>query len=242
MSRKNLRDVAVVSKVVHLFDRDRRLVKKIAEGPGLSVLIPIVNQIEEAIPAEPKRPIRLKIPGSLDALIRSVVGPTGRKTAKTYIQVLLAAARRYRDAHEIPEDWEEPDGAAHGEAERKRRQQEDIDLNRRAIVVRLTQDDRELLRNLGRGRKEFITRHAALCELEDVVNEMQRRGEFEQIRQQLRPSRLSIPAELDTAVTEKIGETRTYVAVLLAAAREYRRQTDDVTITDSRHHDDDVTK
>ena len=229
MREKTLRNMSVVSKVVHLFESDRRFLQEIADGPGLEVLTSLVKHIEEAGPAESKRPIRLKIPGPLDVAIRQVAGEGGKKTKRTYTKVLLAAARRYREDHQFPADWTEPDAVAYGKVERERRQQEDIDMRRKAIVVRLDQEDRELLRNLGRGHKESFTRHAALWELVDVVKEMQRTGEFDQIRQQRRPVRLPIPADLDAAVTEKIGENRTYVTVLLAAALEYRRQSDDLT-------------
>ena len=219
-----------IFKVAKVFSEDRDLLRAIAAGPGLSALVPIVSALVLPDSGDPKRAIRLKLPPNLREVIHDAIGEGERKTGNKFAAVLIQAARRYREMHPLPKDWTEPDQADYGKAERERRKNEADDLERKPIVLRLDENDRELLQNLGRGRREFITRHGALSELVEIVREMHKEGEFDQISQRRRRSvHIAVPADLDAAIREKIGETRTYLTTLLAAAREYRRQTDDVT-------------
>ena len=90
------------------------------------------------------------------------------------------------------------------------------------MTLRLLDQDRELILNLAKGRESTPDRHAALCALLPFVQKLS----LPDIRQQERSAlRVGIPAELEEAIKEVAERTgQPFVAVLLAAAREYRKR------------------
>jgi hypothetical protein len=94
--------------------------------------------------------------------------------------------------------------------------------NKRYLTLRLFEEDRELLQNLGRGRPEIADRYEAFLEVNEIVQGM----EFPDIRKKKRrPIRIAIPQELEATITgiaEATGQP--FLTILLEAAREYRRR------------------
>lgn len=90
------------------------------------------------------------------------------------------------------------------------------------MTLRLLDEDRHLIQNLAKGRENTPDRHAALCALVPFVRKLS----LPDIRDQERSAlRVGIPAELDDAINEVAEHTgHPFVAVLLAAAREYRKR------------------
>jgi hypothetical protein len=92
----------------------------------------------------------------------------------------------------------------------------------RFLTLRLRKEDRELLQNLGRGREGVADRYEALCALREVLSDLR----LEDVRdKERRPLRIGIPESLEEAIGEVVGRTgQPFLAVLLEAAREYRRR------------------
>lgn len=213
-----------LTKIFQLFPEGWEILREIENGPGLSVLASIVPNVDLQR-GDDHRPIRLKIPNELDASIRQAIDSRSQKAEHKYIDVLLAAARRYREEHPLPKDWREPDQDAYAEAERERRQEEEPKLHRKRTVLRLAEEERELLQNLGRGRIDSITRHDALCELTEIVNDMCNKGELEEVQHRRRKScRVNIPLDLKAAIDARVKKGDKFLTVLLAAAKEYQRK------------------
>ena len=204
-------------KILNLYPEGQKLLKSI----DLSTLISIVPHVILQPDQEEKyAPLKLKIPGELEKTIRHVTKLKTKRTDHKYLYVLLTAARHYRAKYPIPEDWKEPDNDAYAKAERERRQQEETDLNRKKIVLRLPPKERELLLNLGRGRQDIITRHEALCELVPIIKCLDDAGAFEKIKRHNRKScRIDIPDELEAAIARRISNNEPFLTILLAAAR-----------------------
>jgi hypothetical protein len=92
----------------------------------------------------------------------------------------------------------------------------------RYITFRLHDPERQLLQDLGRVRPGVDDRYAALRNLIPIVEHLEMTDVRERDR---RPLRLRIPEDLDQAINRKAGETgQTFLAVLIAAATEYRRR------------------
>lgn len=90
------------------------------------------------------------------------------------------------------------------------------------MTLRLLDDDRDLIQNLAKGRESTPDRHAALCALVPFVRKLSLSNIREQERSALR---VGIPTELEDAIDEIAERTgQPFVAVLLAAAREYRKR------------------
>jgi hypothetical protein len=94
--------------------------------------------------------------------------------------------------------------------------------NKRYLTLRLHEEDRALLQNLGRGRDEIADRYEAFLEVNEFVPEM----EFPDIRKKKRrPIRIAIPEELEKTITRIAKATgQPFLTILLEAAREYRRR------------------
>ncbi|MFW5690757.1 MAG: hypothetical protein ACOCXY_03005 [Planctomycetota bacterium] len=94
--------------------------------------------------------------------------------------------------------------------------------DRKYTTFRIFPDEKELLQHLGRGPEDAEDRYEALCELTDMVKTL----DLPDIRNRERvPFRVGIPIELDAAIRNKVDQTgQPYIAVLLAAAAEYRRR------------------
>jgi hypothetical protein len=206
-------------KIFGLYPEDCNLIRSI----DLSALTRLIPGIK--LQPDQKKygaPLRLKIPDELEKAIRRVTKLKTKRTDHKYLYVLLAAARCYRDKYPIPDGWKEPDRDSYAKAERDRRQEEDVDLNRKKIVLRLPPKDRELLLNLGRGRQDIITRHEALCELASIVKGLDDAGVFEIIKKHTRKSyRINVPDELETAILQRASDSEAFLTILLAAARAY---------------------
>jgi hypothetical protein len=100
-----------------------------------------------------------------------------------------------------------------------------MELDRKKIVLRLPEEERELLQNLGRGRADSITRHDALCELTAIVDNMRNEGELDKVKHRRRKScRVSVPLDLKAAIDARVEKGDKFLTVLLAAARAYQRQ------------------
>jgi hypothetical protein len=94
---------------------------------------------------------------------------------------------------------------------------------KRYLTLRLFEEDRELLQNLGRGRPEIADRYEAFLEVNQIVQGM----EFPDIREKKkrRPIRIAIPQELEATITGIAKATgQPFLTILLEAAREYRRR------------------
>jgi hypothetical protein len=87
-------------------------------------------------------------------------------------------------------------------------------------TFRLYLRDRELLRNLGRGRPAIPDRHTALLELVDIVRAMPIPK-----KEDRQPLRLGLPDDLREVINRRAEETgQTFQDILLMAARNYRDQ------------------
>jgi hypothetical protein len=212
-------------RIFRLFPSEWALLREIELDRGLSAITPHVPDVDLS-KADDRRPIRLKLPTELNNAIRRVLKTKAKRMEQQYVDILLAAARRYREMHPFSkENWQEPDYARYARAERERRQDEGIELKRRKRVFRLSEKDREMLQDLGRGRDDSITRHDALCELTAIVKDMHREGAFDEIKQHQRKScRIDIPLDLKTAIDARVRDGDKFLTVLMAAAREYQRQ------------------
>lgn len=117
-------------------------------------------------------------------------------------------------------DWNTPIRVCH--FVRNRLGDLELRKERNFVVFRLFQQERELIRNLGRGSESVADRHQALRDLVPIVEELN----LPDIRNLKRkPIRIGIPEDLDAAIREVSERTgQTYTDVLLAAAREYRRR------------------
>jgi hypothetical protein len=206
-------------KIFGLYPEDYNLIHSI----DLSVLTDLIPHIDlRPDQKECDAPLRLKIPDELEKAIRRVTKMKTKRTDHKYLYVLLTAARCYRAKYPIPDDWKEPDCGSYAKAERDRRQEEETDLNRNKIVLRLPPKDRELLLNLGRGRQDIITRHAALCELVPIVKSLDDTGAFETIKKHNRKSyRVDIPNELEAAIAQRVSDSTAFLTILLTAAKFY---------------------
>lgn len=95
--------------------------------------------------------------------------------------------------------------------------------NKRYLTLRLFEEDRELVQNLGRGRPEIADRYEAFLEVNEIVQGM----EFPDIRkkQKRRPIRIAIPEELEATITRIAKATgQPFMTIMLEAVREYRRR------------------
>jgi hypothetical protein len=102
-------------------------------------------------------------------------------------------------------------------------QQRELRRERKFRTLKLLPQDRELLRNIGHGRPDVADRYGALLQLTDIVRNEQIPNEPPEPER--RSLRLGIPRELDQAVSRLAKRTgRTYISVLLAAARVYRQR------------------
>lgn len=92
----------------------------------------------------------------------------------------------------------------------------------RYLTLRLFEPERQLLQDLGRVRPGVGDRHAALLDLVGVVDDL----ELPDLRaRERRPLRIKVPEELERAINRKVEATgQTFLAVLVAAAREYHRR------------------
>ena len=233
MSQKDLGHHAgeeATPKVFQLLPEDWELLRKIRRDDGLRRLLAAVKGLDLPDPDKrQKRPIRLLFPPELHKELAAVA----KRAGMSLIDVLLAAARQYRNEHPIPADWQDPDPQVYEQIERARREREkDLSLSRMSLVVRLLPDDRSLLQDLGRGRSDIHTRHQAFLELQKILPTLQ----FENVSSQntgsskragkpkRKPLRLVIPRQLDETIEAHVAKGHSYVSVLIAAAREYERQ------------------
>ena len=92
----------------------------------------------------------------------------------------------------------------------------------RYLTLRLHEEDRQLLQDLGRMRPGVEDRHAAFLELVPIVDDL----ELEDVRErERRPLRIRIPEELEQSINRKTEATgQTFLGILIAAAREYKRR------------------
>lgn len=93
---------------------------------------------------------------------------------------------------------------------------------RKFLTFRLLEEDRQLLQDLGRVGEEDKDRYHALCELTDIVPELDIPVAEKAERRALR---LGIPEDLDVKIREVADRTKQpYLFILLEAAKEYRRR------------------
>lgn len=217
-------------KVFQLLPDDWALLRGIRPGNGLIRLLPAINSLDLPNPDKrQKRPLRLLFPPGLHKEMAGVA----KRTGLSMIDVLLAAARQYRNEHPIPDDWRDPAPQVYEQIERARREREkELSLSRTPLVVRLLPEDRTLLQDLGRGRSDIHTRHQAFLELQEILPTLQ----FDNVSSQQtvsskraskpkrKPLRLVIPRQLDEAIEAHVAKGHSYVSILIAAAREYERQ------------------
>jgi hypothetical protein len=153
---------------------------------------------------QPKRALRCRIPKPLKALLKEVSSEKG----KPMVALLLECARRYRDRYPIENDWQAPTAAELIENE---------DRGLKAEVYFLSEGDRELIQNLGRGvtgvrrRREAFERLIPI--LKGLRDELPSRGKRVSVR-------ASIPQELHELILEQTREGQSYVEILLDACRE----------------------
>lgn len=85
-----------------LFERERELLRTLADGipdvpdryHAFKELVPIIESLDlEHIKGKKRRPLKLSLPLELDEAIRA----KSEQTGQPYIQVLLEAARKYRE-------------------------------------------------------------------------------------------------------------------------------------------------
>jgi hypothetical protein len=226
MRHNAMPDKDLQPRVLQLIEKECSLLQRIADSPaGLSALVPIVPNVDLSRGGK-RRPLRLKIPLDLDATIRRVLGSKASRAEQRYIDVLIAAAHRYREKYPLPKEWRERPQDDYTEAELERRRQEDeLKIDRKMSVLRLADDERALLQNLGRGRADSITRHQALCDLVDIVDKMSEEGELDEVRRRRRKStRVKLPRSLITAIDTRVRNGDRFATVLLAAAQVYADQ------------------
>ena len=91
-------------KTFRLFHRERELIRNLGRGPedvasrhqALLGLVPIAKELDlPDIHNRQRQPIRIGIPTELDDAIRDVMERTGQN----FIDVLLAAAEKYRERY-----------------------------------------------------------------------------------------------------------------------------------------------
>lgn len=90
------------------------------------------------------------------------------------------------------------------------------------VSFRLYPKERYLIQHLGRGNPEVTDRYTALEALAEIVPSL----DLEDVRTlERRAIRIRMPPATEAAIRKKADETgQTFLAVLLAAAAEYRRR------------------
>ena len=194
-----------VEKFFQLVPADRAAVDQIKGR--LDDLISVLRGLKLPPPEEtPKRrPFRFLYPPELEEAVEA----KAQEYECAKVHVVLEAARAYRSRYPLPKDWK--DGPHEIENEDKRRIE---------TVLRLTETDRELIRNLGRGRKTVKNRHAAFLALIPIV----RRLKLDRpVRQTVR---LRLSLRLMTVLEKKKAKTGHSIPTLLLAATHELVQSD----------------
>lgn len=168
-------------------------------------LIPVVRELnfERSTPA--KRAIRCRLPKDL----KTELSVASKRLAKPMVEILVRAARIYREENPPQPDWQPPDDQELFEYEDKKLVQ---------MVVYLSKDDRRLIQDLGRGVPTVLRRRDAFQALIPIVQQLIRDSGFD--KDPTRVSvRVKIPLELDAAIVTHTAKGDKYVQVLLEACR-----------------------
>lgn len=138
---------------------------------------------------EETRPLKLLIPKALDdALIRSARLGHKKKHA------LLLAAREFRKRY--PQSKRLLDESPNMDNDPKK--------TRRSMVVRISEDERELLQNIGRGNSRIGNRHDALITMAAILDEL----ELPKLPAKGRATiSLTVPDDLNEAINARHKET-----------------------------------
>ncbi len=97
-----------------------------------------------------------------------------------------------------------------------------LERKRKFVTFRLLEEDRRLLKDLGIGREKDPERYHSLCELTQILTELDIPVAQTPERRALR---LGIPTDLDQAIREVVKRTKqSYIFILIEAAKEYRRR------------------
>lgn len=153
------------------------------------------------------RPIRLRMPESLLESLETV----SQETGIPQVRLLVKAAEAYRRDHPFDKRWTEPgpeyDNAAAGLVPK---------------TFRLYEEERELIRNLGRGVEGVEHRRAALERLVPILEKMSKG--FDRTCDMSRVTvKIDLPDSLISAVEKHVDDGHSFTSVLLKAAEEASR-------------------
>src|SRR5690606_27490807 len=99
-----------------------------------------------------RRAVHLQIP----TVLINAIDRAAKASGRTKISVLIEAVREYRARYPIPPDWVEPETVWDAPPESRKA---------KTVTLRFPEDDRELIRNIGRGRKGVSDRYTAFLEI-----------------------------------------------------------------------------
>jgi hypothetical protein len=152
-----------------------------------------------------KRAIRCRLPSDL----KGILIDASKRLAKPMAEILVQAARIYREANPVQPDWRPP-------SDEELFEHEDQKLIQ--MVVYLDKSDRELIQNLGRGVPGVLRRRDAFLALIPIVEQLIRETGREEDPKRV-SVRLKIPADLDEAISKHAATGEPYLHVLLEACR-----------------------
>jgi len=137
-----------------------------------------------------RRAVQLQIPTALiDAIDRAA-----KVSGRTKISVLVEAVREYRARYPIPLGWVEPETVWEAPPEKRKA---------KTVTLRFPEDDRELIRNIGRGRKGVSDRYTAFLEIAEILDQMHARDDPSQKQTVTLPSHVTSQLQLAASVTKR---------------------------------------
>lgn len=171
----------------------------------LETLAPMVRELQFPEASANKRAIRCRLPKKLKKALEAA----SSRLARPMVEILVQAARIYREAHPAQSDWQEPESRDLFEYENQHLVQ---------MVLHLDDSDRRLIQDLGRFTPGVLRRRDAFEALVPIVRQLVK--DSGRKKDPTRVSvRLQIPAILDEEISKHTAANVPYLHVLLEACR-----------------------
>lgn len=154
--------------------------------------------------------LRVRLPPS----VVTALDDASRQTRRSVQDLLVEAAWVYREQNPPEPDWQEPGPRFDNEEQ-----------SLKARTLRLEPEDRELIRNLGRGVKTIPHRRAAFEALAPIIRDLQRRLP-NRSKAARKTVNVVVTEELNEALEPHLEAGHSFTSIILRAA--------DATDVDSR--------
>lgn len=137
-----------------------------------------------------RRAVQLQIP----TVLINAIDRAAKASGRTKISVLIEAVREYRARYPIPPGWVEPETVWEARPESRKA---------KTVTLRFPEDDRELIRNIGRGRKGVSDRYTAFLEIAEILDQMHARDDPAQKQTVKLPSQVASQLQIAASVTKR---------------------------------------